>query len=283
MASSSLSPGDLLASVGLVGLACFVLCYDYERSFFATFGLSPDDVGQGYPVILGKAATGAAVYLALAAPIASGPWLIRWLGGRLHIQHRFLKLALAPMASATVTAVFLAAISFAGGLPPWPGAAVGAVLGLTTTTWTATVVAVPVEASAVGVRRLSRIRRYAAPGVALFAVLVVGAAHAGTQDSQRLLRLPRASPYASHWQELLAMNTPAVTVTWTVPGEAGQKRAAARLIGSVDQVIITFDLDACMLRRLPSGNVMTASRIAGASIDASSTDRAGSALPRCPR
>jgi hypothetical protein len=264
-------------------LACFVVCYDYERSFFATFGLSPDDVGQGYPVILGKAATGAAVYLALAAPIASGPWLIRWLGGRLHIQHRFLKLALAPIASATVTAVFLAAISFAGGLPPWPGAAVGAVLGLTTTTWTATAVAAPVRASAIGLRRLSRIRRYAAPGVALFAVLVVAAAHAGTQDSRRLLHLPHATPYASHWQELLAMNTPAVTETWTVPGDGRQQRAVVRLIGSADQVIVSFDLDACVLRRLPSGNVTTASRVAGAGIDASSTDRSGSALPRCPR
>jgi hypothetical protein len=71
---------DVTGTLGLLGLAVFVFCYTYERAFYDTFGLSPEDVGQGYGVIVGKAVTGAALLGAIVIPVAYGAalyWAIR--------------------------------------------------------------------------------------------------------------------------------------------------------------------------------------------------------------
>ena len=266
------APAEIGAGLTLLGLLAFVVCYSYERSFYATFAVSPDDVGQGYAVILGKAATGVALLAALAAPTVLAPWLLRHLRARQAHPSRSAATTTAALAI-LITAGYSGLMAALSGLPVLPGVAVGLLSGL-------------LGAMLLPRRPTRRRREHGRPaatvvgGSTVFLLLVVAASHAGTTDSQRLLHLPRATDASSTRQTLLAMNTPAATIRWTPPGTAAVQTTVGRILGSVDGMLLIYDLQACTLRRL-TGDVTTASRIAGATLGSDGVKP--SPLPRCPR
>lgn len=74
---------------------------------------------------------------------------------------------------------------------------------------------------------------------------------AATGDGRRLLRSTEARAYVSLWQGLLGVASPAVTATCTEPGEWSPTTARARLLGTDGAVLVLYDLDSCVLKRVP--------------------------------
>jgi hypothetical protein len=271
-------PGEIGAGLALLGLLAFVVCYSYERSFYATFTVSPDDVGQGYAVILGKAATGVALLAALTAPTLLAPWLLHHLrsrhAARGQVRSRRDNLIAAGLATG-VTAGYSGLLAALAGLSVLSGVGTGLLSGL--------------FGAVLRPRRPAR-RRHDSDraavtvvgGSVVFLLIVVAASHAGTGDSRRLLRLNRATQSASAWQTLLAMNTPAATIRWTPSGGGAVQTTVGRVIGSVDGMLLVYDLQSCTLRRL-SGDVSAATRLTGSALGPDPDGGRGSPLPHCPR
>lgn len=267
-------PGEIGAALALLGLITFVLCYSYERAFYGTFAVSPDDVGQGYAVILGKAATGAALLAALAAPAALSPSLLHLM--RRGVRQRIWEHAGAVAVAAIITSLYTLVLGVVADLPLRAAGMTGLLVGLIGGT-------LSLARPQLRARSQPRQRAWAVVAVgAVFALLVAGAASKGNDDSRELLRTPRATPSASTLQTLLGMNTPAVTLTWTPPGAPTTRTSVGRIIGSADGVLVFFDLGSCTLRRL-TGGIAAASRIDHAGLGDDPDAERGSVLPRCPR
>lgn len=198
------SPGDLLGALALMGLATYVVAYSYERAFYETFGMSPEDAGHDYTVVVARAATAGVVVAAFIA------------------------------AALTVTAgaVAVAARLFSD------------------------VRAVRTSARALN----SLMPRHVLLGSAVAAlVLAVPAWSAGEADARRLVRQPRAKSTASFWQAAVGISTPLVTVTWTPPG--GEPQTAVARILAVADTWTVYDLNSCLVRRLPSGATAAVHRL----------------------
>lgn len=264
--------GDVLAAAGVLGLAAFAVCYSYERAFYGTFGLEPENAGQGYAVIVARAASGALLVAALFGAAAVGP------AAAVLLRHRFARWTRAAgrALSAAVAAAAgwsAAAVAFlAAGMDPSDAARVAVSFG-------ALAAAFALAGPAVeGRPRNGRLR--AGLAVVLLLLVVARAWDAGAADSRSLLRAGDARASASLWQQWLGLATPAATAVWTEPGADRPSTATVRIIGSDGGATVVFDLDACLLRRIPSGDLSTRSGVAGHS------GRPGQALPtpvpRCP-
>jgi hypothetical protein len=270
-------PGEIGAGLALLGLLGFVVCYSYERSFYATFTVSPDDVGQGYAVILGKAATGIALLAALTAPTLLAPWLLHHARSRhpARGQGRTRREDIKAAGLATVvTAGYSGLLAALAGLSVLSGVGTGLLSALFGT--------VLLPRRPAGRRRDGDRVATVVGGSVVFLLLVVAASHAGTADSRRLLRLDRATQSASGWQTLLAINTPAATIRWTPSGGGAVQTTVGRIIGSVDGMLLVYDLQSCTLSRI-GGDVSAATRLTGSTLGPDPDDGRGSVLPRCPR
>jgi len=270
--SVNLSISDAVAALGLAGLVVFSICYSYERAFYGTFSLDPEAAGQGYTQILAKATTGGLAILTLLATALAGPVLTAtW--GPLRPPSRAPRVVWQTVTAGAVSAVAAGTLFVVAGAPvsdaarvAGPLGALGAALALAGLTG---------RAGGATSRRACQRGVFAVIALVLL-VAVLRAWDAGADDARRLLRTGDARAHASIWQFLLGVPTPAVTITWTQAGETRPRQAPARLLGVDGDTLTVYDLNDCLLRRLPAGAATTTSRIGAVGGDPSD-------LPICPR